>query len=276
MNAIRLQTNEPIKEWCPLSALTNNPNIGDIRAMATHKIPIQELIGKRFSQWTVLSEVDPYISAKGKKSRAMLCQCSCGTVKAVRLSLLRREGSKNCGCVRSAQLAGKFIDLTGQKFNRLTVIKRVGNRNKELYWLCLCDCGTIKEIVGGALKRGLTQSCGCWQIDFARKRWLENHPGGYSTHGDSKKRIYRTWQAMKSRCNRKTDRGYRWYGAKGVSVCEEWNDYSVFKKWALGNGYSDHLVIDRLRSKKSYSPDNCQFITQSENVKKMLREHGII
>ena len=162
------------------------------------------------------------------------------------------------------------IDLTGVIFSRLTVLNETKNRTADgnVIWLCKCKCGILVEISSHSLRRGLTKSCGCWKIDFLCQRQFK--------HGDSKKRIYRTWQAMKSRCEYKADVGYRWYGNKGVSICEEWSNYPTFKKWALKNGYADNLVIDRINSKENYNPDNCRFITQSKNVKKMLREHGII
>lgn len=89
---------------------------------------------------------------------------------------------------------------------------------------------------------------------------------GRASHGQSGTRLYSIWSKMKSRCNRKKDPAFRFYGAKGIKVCEEWeNDFFSFKEWAELNGYTDKLTIDRIDSKKGYSPDNCRWLTPSEN-----------
>lgn len=87
-----------------------------------------------------------------------------------------------------------------------------------------------------------------------------------ASHGQSGTRLYSIWSKMRSRCNRKKDPAFRFYGAKGIKVCEEWeNDFLSFKEWAELNGYTDKLTIDRIDSKKGYSPDNCRWLTPSEN-----------
>nr|DAE34632.1 MAG TPA: restriction endonuclease [Caudoviricetes sp.] len=89
---------------------------------------------------------------------------------------------------------------------------------------------------------------------------------GKTSHGQSGTRLYSIWSKMRSRCNRKSDPAFRFYGAKGIKVCEEWeNDFISFKEWAELNGYTDKLTIDRIDSKKGYSPDNCRWLTPSEN-----------
>lgn len=88
------------------------------------------------------------------------------------------------------------------------------------------------------------------------------------------KRLYWIWQDMKKRCYNLNCKCFKWYGGKGVKVCEEWkNSYSNFKEWALLNGYADGLTIDRVDNTKDYEPSNCRWVTQSENSKKMQREH---
>ena len=88
------------------------------------------------------------------------------------------------------------------------------------------------------------------------------------------KRLYWIWQDMKKRCYNPNCKCFKWYGGKGVKVCEEWKDsYPNFKAWALSNGYAEGLTIDRVENDKDYSPSNCQWITQSENSKKMQEHH---
>ena len=92
---------------------------------------------------------------------------------------------------------------------------------------------------------------------------------GFQTlHGERNTRLYKTWAQMKSRCYNKNESGYKWYGAKGIKVFDEWHTYSNFAKWAKINGYNDNLTIDRIDPAKDYSPANCQWITLQENARK--------
>lgn len=97
-----------------------------------------------------------------------------------------------------------------------------------------------------------------------------------TTHGDwvngKAARLYTVWQSMKARCTYVKHPRYKYYGGKGISICQEWLDYNKFKSWALSNGYTDLMSIDRIDSEKGYSPDNCQFLTKSENSRKSINE----
>lgn len=89
------------------------------------------------------------------------------------------------------------------------------------------------------------------------------------------RRIYRAYYNMKQRCHNKNCDTYPRYGGKGICVCDEWlNSYAAFKDWAINNGYADDLTVDRIDPKKGYSPDNCQWITKSENSKKAWQDTG--
>lgn len=80
-------------------------------------------------------------------------------------------------------------------------------------------------------------------------------------------RLYRIWHGMKQRCYNPNAKGYQWYGGKGIAVCNEWRScFFTFQSWALDNGYADNLTIDRINSSKGYCPDNCRWLTLSENV----------
>ncbi len=155
----------------------------------------------------------------------------------------------------------KFIDITGQKFGLLTVIKRsdyIGNGKKPIvYYDCLCDCGTTTRVPGAYLRSGHTVSCGCKKVKH-----------GYS----HKERLYGTWCGMKARCGNKNNPNYERYGGRGIVVCEEWrNDYLSFRTWALSNGYSVGMSIDRIDNDMGYSPDNCRWVTakiQNNNQRK--------
>lgn len=123
-------------------------------------------------------------------------------------------------------------------------------------WLCRCICGNLREVHSGSLVTGNTKSCGC--------RWRDN----MVTHGDSKTLLYKTWAALKQRCNNPTHNSYKHYGKRGITFYAEWKKYLPFKEWALDNGYHEGLSIDRIDNNGNYEPDNCQWITRSENSKK--------
>lgn len=156
---------------------------------------------------------------------------------------------------------GKFIDLTGQKFGRLTAIKRVENtKNKDTLWLCKCDCGgeTITRITN--LRNGNTKSCGCLNKEHLLK--------SITKHGLHDKKLYNTWKGMRQRCNNKNNPAYKNYGGRGITICAEWNNFKNFYDWAMNNGYQKGLSIDRIDNNKGYNPNNCRFTdqtTQSNN-----------
>lgn len=87
------------------------------------------------------------------------------------------------------------------------------------------------------------------------------------------KRLYSIWKGMNKRCYNPNCKEFKWYGSKGIKVCDEWKDYSQFRAWAIENGYAIGLTIDRIDNNKDYETSNCQWLTQSENSKKMQKHH---
>lgn len=159
----------------------------------------------------------------------------------------------------------KFRDLKGKTFGRLLAIYPFKERakNGHIIWLCRCDCGNLTKVQSDHLCTGHTKSCGCLQRDqVSKSRFI---------HGDrstgEQLRLYNIWVNMKARCSNPKISDYKYYGGKGISVCDEWkNSYQGFKNWALLNGYSNNLVIDRIDNDGNYESSNCQWITNSENV----------
>ena len=138
---------------------------------------------------------------------------------------------------------------------------------KVTFWLFKCPyCGKKIERILNNGKR--YQSCGCANKQLKSKTGM--------IHGDAKRgqvtRLYRIWRNMKERCERPSNSWYKYYGGKGVKVCKEWQEYKNFKKWALENGYQDDLTIDRIDSDWDYCPENCQWLSASENYSKASDE----
>ena len=153
---------------------------------------------------------------------------------------------------------GNYIDITGKKFNRLTAIKKIENPfSKKARWLCKCDCGNFTEVLGDNLRNGNVKSCGCLISDNNRKR---------ATHRKSNSRLYNIWRNMKARCNCKTNLRYKDYGARGISIYNEWKTFENFCKWAILNGYKDNLTIDRIDVNGNYEPSNCRWVSLSKQA----------
>ena len=151
----------------------------------------------------------------------------------------------------------------GQKFGKLLVIDRYEDYitpkgKRRVQWLCKCDCENIIHATIDNLRTGHTTSCGC-----ARK-------GVHVKHGDARyknpSRLYYIWSSMIQRCENPKSNGYKNYGRRGIKVCNEWHEYEAFKAWALNNGYSDTLSIDRVNNDGIYEPSNCRWATAKEQA----------
>lgn len=150
---------------------------------------------------------------------------------------------------------GAFIDLTGQKFGKLTVIKRVDNKGEKVAWQCICDCGKHTIVTGTALKSGNSKSCGCLKLE---------KPSNLR-HGRHGIRLYNIWHSMKQRCYNSNNPTYRYYGERGITICPEWRvNFQAFYDWATANGYSDDLTIDRIDVNGNYEPSNCRWVDSVE------------
>ena len=148
-------------------------------------------------------------------------------------------------------------DLTGKRFGRLVVVGPYDKVKGQLRWECICDCGARHIAYGTSLKGGSTRSCGCLLHDFNKTLIV---------HGCEPKRLYRIWSGMKCRCNDQRNKDFAHYGGRGITFCSEWSEFVPFRDWALANGYSDDLSIDRIDVNGNYCPENCRLVSAKEQA----------
>ena len=163
-------------------------------------------------------------------------------------------------------------DISGQTFGRLTAIACVGKNSYGLnHWLCICSCGTETVAMQKTLASGKTRSCGCLADELFKINCIDFDT---TIHGFSGTVEHKAWKAMHDRCNNPNSHNYLHYGGRGISVCVRWDSFENFYT-DMGNRPKSKTSIDRIDNDGDYTPENCRWATQKQQMRKTRNNYII-
>lgn len=162
-----------------------------------------------------------------------------------------------------------IIDLAGQQFGRLVVVRLDGKKGNHAAWHCQCQCGQTARVTSNNLRTGTTQSCGC----LNRERVSDALKESSTTHGMRYTRIYDVWLNMKQRCTNPNNDHFPAYGGRGIVICDRWMmSFEAFYE-DMGDPPSEDYTIDRKNVHGNYEPGNCRWVpreVQASNTQRSV------
>jgi hypothetical protein len=194
--------------------------------------------GDRFGRLTIIEETEPYINGSNK-IRRFICKCDCGNTITKKITDIKQSHLPSCGCTARGKKS-----LIGKRFGRLLV---TGYNPKNYKWICKCNCGGTKEVIGCELSEGKVKSCGC----LRRKDYIAKVRDYPTELLESK--LYPLWvEALNAS-----------FTTKKVTMCKEWrNNFIPFYLWCLHHGYTNNSHINKIDEKGIYEPSNLKIINE--------------
>lgn len=160
------------------------------------------------------------------------------------------------------KLSSRAKDISGFRSGRLVALYPIGIEQRQVLWMCQCDCGNEKVTSATKISSKRVQSCGCLQFDTTQKLGLSQSIHGHSRINGKRGKTYSVWTHMKARCNNKKHQEYKNYGGRGIKICDRWNRFENFLS-DMGEK-PDGLSLDRIDNMDGYYKENCRWATPSE------------